>query len=344
MNKNASLGDLSLYRTELMGFSALLILLCHSSAYIDMPSILAYILSAANIGVDLFLFLSGMGLWFSLSKFSRDSFSGGGIFHWYIDRYVKLFVPYLLSIIFVIISREMIGNPPAHGFWDYVLYITSFRFYLSHDAPWFIAVIIPLYLLTPVFFFLIKKFRWYAATIVIFMMWAVLFIDEQSSSDLRNGILENVQFVSVRATSFVFGMALGQSVKSKCHIRLRWLIVLASLGAIVLLLSRHLVYGYFFFTLPVLCLMTCVLKYCNVLLVSFIRFMGTISLESYILNGSLPFIMIKLFAVIGISFQNNLLPYMAACVVGTALGWFIRIFSSIILKSNIFHIPNENTD
>ena len=74
-----NLGDLSRYRTELMGLSALLILLCHSSSYVDMPQVMVYVLSAANIGVDLFLFLSGMGMWFSLSKFRMDSHRGGDV-------------------------------------------------------------------------------------------------------------------------------------------------------------------------------------------------------------------------------------------------------------------------
>ena len=68
MNKYFQLSKISKYRTELMEMSAILILVCHSVAYIEMPRILQYVLSFGNIGVDLFLFLSGMGMWFSLTK------------------------------------------------------------------------------------------------------------------------------------------------------------------------------------------------------------------------------------------------------------------------------------
>lgn len=71
MNKYFQLRKISKYRTELMGMSAILILVCHSVAYIEMPRILQYVLSFGNIGVDLFLFLSGMGMWFSLTKLLR---------------------------------------------------------------------------------------------------------------------------------------------------------------------------------------------------------------------------------------------------------------------------------
>lgn len=56
------LGGLSRYRTELMGLSAVLILVCHVYAYVELPGVMRYMLSLCNIGVDLFLFLSGMGI------------------------------------------------------------------------------------------------------------------------------------------------------------------------------------------------------------------------------------------------------------------------------------------
>ena len=71
-----NLSDLSRYRTELMGISAVLIMLCHSTAYIDMPLWFMYVLSLANIGVDFFLLLSGMGMWYSLSKLEHHICGG----------------------------------------------------------------------------------------------------------------------------------------------------------------------------------------------------------------------------------------------------------------------------
>ena len=62
------LGELSIFRTELMGISALCILICHLYGYVDLSVTVRYILSLGNVGVDLFLFLSGMGMWNSLAK------------------------------------------------------------------------------------------------------------------------------------------------------------------------------------------------------------------------------------------------------------------------------------
>lgn len=48
------LGELSIFRTELMGISALCILICHLYGYVDLSVTVRYILSLGNVGVDLF--------------------------------------------------------------------------------------------------------------------------------------------------------------------------------------------------------------------------------------------------------------------------------------------------
>ena len=102
------LGELSIFRTELMGISALLILICHLYGYVDLSVTVQYILSLGNIGVDCFLFLSGVGMWNSLLKVkSRE------IKYWYINRYLKLFIPYLTVILPLGIlgdKRQQIGR------------------------------------------------------------------------------------------------------------------------------------------------------------------------------------------------------------------------------------------
>lgn len=63
-----NLGNLSLYRSELMGIATMLIIVCHAPAYgVEIPAWLSRVLSSGGFGVDIFLFLSGMGMYHSLS-------------------------------------------------------------------------------------------------------------------------------------------------------------------------------------------------------------------------------------------------------------------------------------
>ena len=63
---------LSKYRTELMGFSAIGILMCHATGNnVAMPSVLWQICSLGQIGVSIFFLLSGMGMYYSLLKTER---------------------------------------------------------------------------------------------------------------------------------------------------------------------------------------------------------------------------------------------------------------------------------
>ena len=75
------LSQVSKYRSELMGLAAIAILLCHAPANIpQMNPIIGSLLSALGMyGNPTFFFLSGVGMYFSLSK-SNYIYSLGG---WY---------------------------------------------------------------------------------------------------------------------------------------------------------------------------------------------------------------------------------------------------------------------
>lgn len=69
---------LSKYRTELMGFSAIGIIMCHACGNdVAMPSILWKVCSLGQLGVSLFFLLSGMGLYYSLKKSDLVNKRGG---------------------------------------------------------------------------------------------------------------------------------------------------------------------------------------------------------------------------------------------------------------------------
>ena len=333
MTFNLSL--LSKYRTELMGISALLILICHSVAYISMPNFMKYTLSLGNIGVDLFLFISGMGLWYSLEKFNSNNRGSawGGILYWYKDRYKKLFVPYLLTIFVSIILQYCFGTIHFNGLIDFILYISTLRFYTSHSAPWFIAAIIPLYFFAPLFFNLLKRNVWLFASALIIIFYAIHFFPSSYFPESFADIWDNIQFVSIRATCFVLGMSMGQLVKSSKTIPIWLLITLFIIGIVTIYFTKHLVYSYFFFTLPLICSLSFLMELSCDIIRKVMSFMGKISLESYIFNGAIPGIVISLFTMLNLPVFNNILPYLLACVIGIVLSYLFYSISKRILKN-----------
>lgn len=62
-------------RNMLFGIGAIGVLLVHSNQYVKWPSVIGKLFGLGGVGVYIFAFLSGMGLFVSMSH----NFAGGGI-------------------------------------------------------------------------------------------------------------------------------------------------------------------------------------------------------------------------------------------------------------------------
>lgn len=137
-----NLSYLSKYRTELMGIAALMVISIHAVDYgVAMPTILSKVMGYGWLGVDLFLFLSGIGIYYSLSK--KHTLKG-----WYKKRLIRIFVPYTLIQIpfwsYRLITHEFDLKSELLNF-------STINFWLEHSGAWYVALLFPLYLLAPGF-------------------------------------------------------------------------------------------------------------------------------------------------------------------------------------------------
>ena len=64
--KDYNLNNISKYRGELMGFAIIIVMLFHVSLSKTSPWF--GLRRMGNLGVDIFFFLSGIGLWYSWAK------------------------------------------------------------------------------------------------------------------------------------------------------------------------------------------------------------------------------------------------------------------------------------
>ena len=94
--KDIELVNISRYRGELMGAAMLFIMLFHVS--LPRNDLFFGLRRMGNIGVDMFLFLSGIGLWFSWMKKPSAR-------HFFTKRYLRIYPAWLIMACLYYIPR-----------------------------------------------------------------------------------------------------------------------------------------------------------------------------------------------------------------------------------------------
>lgn len=148
-------GWLSKYRTELMGIACIYIMMFHNIC--DWPNVLKPIeilFSYGNVGVDIFLLLSGVGLCYSYREHSSLS-------SFYKKRFVRLLAPYLLLGIPYYLWRSFSCDE------NFLLTITQVAFPLyGYRTTWYVAAISVFYILFPlVYHYLYEKKTYFGKTL-----------------------------------------------------------------------------------------------------------------------------------------------------------------------------------
>lgn len=310
-----NLNLISKYRAELMGGSTLLILICHAAGNdVLMPKWLMYVVAQAQLGVDIFLFLSGMGLYYSLST------NRGGVKSWYVRRYKRILIPYLaitvpLGIINVIVYHENVLRVLSG--------ISTLQYWISHQAAWFIALLLPLYAVAPCLYRWLKRKGGIKCIAVFIVCYAIALWPTSVSATSFFG---NVQFAIIRVPIFVLGMYLGPQILEGKRLGNKTILLSFVLAGVIMGITRKPCPSYFFLVLPILYILTSLLNTtysinkCNKVLC----FFGAISLESYMLNTCLPKYLHSIMDEFHISDYGNYLFYILVLVVGLALSVIVN--------------------
>ena len=203
------LNSISKHRTALMGIATLMIIVCHAPASgVALPNVLGRILGLGNFGVDIFLFLSGLGCYYSLSKTT--------IWADYLKkRYVRIGIPFLLITLPYIILFLLLGE---YSLRDAILSLTTLDYWIAHKGAWFVALLIPLYFLSPVIFKVLSGKKMSGG--LVLMTVCIIWISNINADKLCcSNIISNIQFVLQRVPSFLIGMAIGKLCKEDCDIK-----------------------------------------------------------------------------------------------------------------------------
>ena len=285
MRKPILLSDLSTYRSQLMGLAMIFVMLFH----VGMPRSNPFFgfNRCGNVGVDMFLFLSGIGLWYSWTRNSD-------LKHFFVHRYKRIYPAWLIMACAFYIPNylQTDGGGYSPDALNLVLNI-AVNWRVDDLSFWFIPSIMLMYTFAPAYMRLISRhpaYQWLAA---VFMVVAVMV---QYFPPVHQAVGHLEIFFS-RIPVFLIGINFGQVVKRQEQLSgaTIWLLLIAFVlslsmcveferewrGHFPLFLERMV---YIPLTLSSLILFTQLLHRTPLCINKMLAFIGGISLELYLIH------------------------------------------------------------
>ena len=316
--------QLSLFRQEIIGIAAILIILGHSQDFIaGCAPQLAKMIGYGSVGINVFAFLSGIGLHVSMDKCRSAA-------HFYHRRICRVFLPYLL--ITAVMTIPTIFSQSG-GVKQYLLDLSCISFWTQHRGAWYIAWLLPICIVYPFIWRCENGSRrnYFASAAIILVSTFLAYLGES------NTLLHGFRSVYSVTISFFLGNIYTTHVLS--NKRTLWLLLLGfiptpfyALGAIkndVFYVWTFALFGIglcaFFASLSSLINRISGVKWV-------LDKMGTISLESYLTNIYLITLARMLFRE---KIETGLGPviYIGIVIVGLLLAEMIHCGNNRIIRN-----------
>ena len=303
-------------RNELFGFSIISIIIFHfcenaetaNSSAVLSAFVKGYDLLIGSAGVEIFLFLSGMGLFYS---FSRDPH----VMRFYRKRLARILPTYLLFGGAGWLALDVVIRQAGWGRFAWDLSMLSF-WTEGVRLVWYIALILALYLLFPLLYRLIDASDVFAVALIAAVCAGCVALYYGAPT-----VYQHIEIALWRVVMFLIGVWYGKRQRQGRQFVKEWL-VFAALGAVFLLLhllskyQRGLLWGVFslrlgklFYPMIIILLAAAVLlRLKEGRLRRVLRFFGAMSLELYLSHVILRRIMNTL------GFSTSFLPYYLLCI------------------------------
>lgn len=212
------------YRKEIFGISTIGIVLLHINKYVALlpgtttaGKLLSIIFENGNIGVDIFLLMSAIGLTYS---FEHNSI---GIF--YANRIKRVFIPFFIFAIVYFFWFDFCYV--KDGCLNYILNITSVNYWLQGDKfpLWYVSFILIIYLLFPGIYYINCKNKLYtvAANIAVIAIEFFLF-------KTKSPVYSEYEIVLSRIPVFLAGVLICKIKPSVSRLKF-WLIIISGFAA-----------------------------------------------------------------------------------------------------------------
>lgn len=216
--KDIELANISRFRGELMGAAMLFVILFH----VSLPRSDAFfgLRRMGNIGVDIFLFLSGIGLWFSWMKETLQAplFKGVNGFatrlkHFYKRRFLRIYPAWLIMASLFYVPDYLGPRKFSQTFVDLLGdVLINWDFWLYDELTfWYVPSIMMLYLFAPFYMALIDRHPVYKWLPVVMVMWCILV---QWVTPIHQAV-GHLEIFWSRVPIFFIGINMGEMVRRK---------------------------------------------------------------------------------------------------------------------------------
>lgn len=178
-------------RLGLMALAIVLVVVYHYKCWVGgFPWYIGMILQWGFIGVDIFFLLSGFGLTYSFRKNSIGGF--------YKNRLIKILPCYLLMGSILVLDRLAGGYEMSGG--EILWMFSTLDYTFNHGGvDWYVSAILQLYLLFPLFYYIIVRTRMGGVILTVPIVLAVTWLCPMHWSQLA---------MLHRIPMFVFGIYL----------------------------------------------------------------------------------------------------------------------------------------
>lgn len=176
-----------------MGIAIIIIMLFHLEMIND--SMAPRLFFWGNSGVDVFLLLSGLGIYFSLAK------SGQCLQSYYLKRFIRIYVPFLLMIFPIATYALWKGNIPLNVYIVRLLGISAF--FEGNKGYWYITACVVCYSFAPLLIVWINEKTFYTILLSFILCYGIA------------TVCFTAEILFTRIPMFVIGMWIGKMCYNK---------------------------------------------------------------------------------------------------------------------------------
>lgn len=338
--------NISRFRGEHMGAAMLMIILFHVALPQSDPFF--GLRRVGNLGVDIFLFLSGVGLWYSWTK-NASSLPVDGeelTLRGFLSKWLMFYKRRLLRIYpawLIIASIYYISHFDGTTLWSYIDLagdiLINWDFWFHDELTfWYIPAIMMLYLFAPPYMELIRRHPVYRWLVLVMVMWTALV---QWVTPIHQAV-GHIEIFWSRVPIFFLGINMGEMVKRKdtldgASIWMIWIMFLMSLlTSIFLEQNLHGRFPLFIERLLYIPLVvTCIIlfnrmwrrtpKWFNAIF----AWVGAFSLEAYLIHSHFVLCYVEVYHL-GY-WPTFLITIAISLPLAFALQWLIRKLQTIIM-------------